>query len=279
MFEVGARVEAERSGSPFLEFRDGGGRDRVVVFAPAAEAASVGRRSSSDLVIDWDDQVSRLHARFERAREGWELVDDGLSSNGTFVNERRLNGRAPLRAGDVLRFGTTRIVYHAPREAAEPAPTRPPVAAPPHAAPPPAPVAAPPPAPVAPPPAPVVAPGPAPVAAPGPAPVAAPGPAPVAAPRPAPAAAPGRGPAIELSSTQRRVLTALCRPYKGGNRFAAPATDAQIAEDLIVSVSEVRTHLRVLCAKLGIGDPTAPNARVRLAEAAFAGGYVTEGDL
>jgi DNA-binding NarL/FixJ family response regulator len=75
------------------------------------------------------------------------------------------------------------------------------------------------------------------------------------------------------------VLTALCRPYKGGNRFATPATDAQIAEDLIVSVSEVRTHLRVLCAKLGIGDPAAPNARVRLAEMAFAGGYVTEGDL
>jgi DNA-binding NarL/FixJ family response regulator len=92
-----------------------------------------------------------------------------------------------------------------------------------------------------------------------------------------PAAAPT--PAIELSSTQRRVLVALCRPYRGGNRFAAPATDDQIAEDLIVSLGEVRTHLRILCAKLSIGDPSAQNARVRLAEAAFAGGYVTEGDL
>ena len=75
------------------------------------------------------------------------------------------------------------------------------------------------------------------------------------------------------------MLVALCRPYRGGNRFASPATDDQIAEDLIVSLGEVRTHLRVLCAKLAIGDPSAQNARVRLVEAAFAGGYVTEGDL
>src|SRR5438309_2182274 len=130
MFEVGARVEAERSGSPFLEFRDGGGRERVVVFAPAADAALVGRRSTSDLVLDWDDQVSRLHARFERVGDAWEVVDDGLSSNGTFVNERRLHGRSRLRPGDVVRFGATRMTFHAPQAADEPAPTRPPAPAP-----------------------------------------------------------------------------------------------------------------------------------------------------
>jgi FHA domain len=233
MFEVAARVEAERSGSPFLEYRDGGGRERIVVFAPAADVVTVGRRSSSDLVIDWDDQVSRLHARFERVAAGWELVDDGLSSNGTFVNERRLNGRSPLRPGDVLRFGATQMTFHAPRQV-------------------PTPVAAQPPAPV---------------------------PAqPPLAPSPRPAVSASASP-VALSSTQRRVLAALCRPYKGGNRFASPATDEQIAEDLILSVGEVRTHLRVLCAKLGIGDPTAQNARVRLVEAAFAGGHVSEGDL
>ncbi len=225
MFEVAARVEAERSGSPFLEFRDGGGRERVVVFAPTAETVSVGRRSSSDLVIDWDDQVSRLHARFERAHDGWELVDDGLSSNGTFVNERRLNGRSPLRAGDVLRFGATRVTFHAPRQVPAPVPAQ-------------------------------------------------------APPAPSPrAAVPAPAVVVDLSSTQRRVLVALCRPYRGGNRFAIPATDEQIAEDLILSIGEVRTHLRVLCAKLGINDPAAQNARVRLVEAAFAGGHVTERDL
>ena len=96
----------------------------MFVFAPGADSASVGRRSSSDLVLDWDDQVSRLHARFECQNGGWVLVDDGLSSNGTFVNERRLHGREPLRSGDVLRFGATQATYHAPRAAPpEPAPT------------------------------------------------------------------------------------------------------------------------------------------------------------
>ncbi len=72
-------------------------------------AASVGRRPSSDLLLDWDDQVSRLHARFERVEDEWEIVDDGLSSNGTFVNEERLNGRRRLKDGDTLRFGSTTV--------------------------------------------------------------------------------------------------------------------------------------------------------------------------
>ena len=69
--------------------------------------ASVGRSQSSDLVLDWDEEVSRLHARFERVEEDWTLVDDGLSSNGTFVNGERLNGRRRLTDGDTLRFGAT----------------------------------------------------------------------------------------------------------------------------------------------------------------------------
>ena len=254
MLEVGARAEAERSGRPFLELRDGGGRTRVFVFAPGADSASVGRRSSSDLVLDWDDQVSRLHARFECQNGGWELVDDGLSSNGTFVNDRRLSGREPLKSGDVLRFGATEITFHAPRPApAEPKPT---VAPTPVAAVPRQPAPAPPRAP-APPSAPV------------------PPRAPVPPSAPSAAGAPG----IELSTTQRRVLAALCRPYKGGNRFATPATDDQIAEDLVLSVGEVRTHLRILCAKLGITNPSTQDTRVRVVERAFSAGLISEQDL
>ena len=260
MLEVQARAEAERSGRPFLELRDGGGRARVFVFAPGADSASVGRRSSSDLVLDWDDQVSRLHARFECQNGGWVLVDDGLSSNGTFVNERRLHGREPLRSGDVLRFGATQATYHAP----PPAPREP------------APTVAPQQAPVVPP-APTVPPAPAahnaPAAPPQPVPAAPPGPAGLRAP----AARGAHG--IELSSTQRRVLAALCRPYRAGNRFATPATDDQIAEDLILSVGEVRTHLRILCAKLGITNPSAQDTRVRVVERAFSAGLISEQDL
>ena len=245
----------------------------MFVFAPGANSVSVGRRSSSDLVLDWDDQVSRLHARFECQNGGWVLVDDGISSNGTFVNERRLNGREPLRSGDVLRFGATQVTYHAPPPAPpEPSPTVAPRQAP---AIPPAPVpAAPhPPVPAAPhPPAPAAPHPPAPAAYHAPA-------APPAAPAGLSAPAARGAPGIELSSTQRRVLAALCRPYRAGNRFATPATDDQIAEDLILSVAEVRTHLRILCAKLGITNPSAQDTRVRLVERAFSAGLISEQDL
>jgi DNA-binding NarL/FixJ family response regulator len=72
------------------------------------------------------------------------------------------------------------------------------------------------------------------------------------------------------------VLVALCRPYRAGG---APATDEQIAEELVLAVTEVRGHLRVLAAKLGIDGPDPAHARTRLAEQAFADGLVTSEDL
>jgi DNA-binding NarL/FixJ family response regulator len=82
-----------------------------------------------------------------------------------------------------------------------------------------------------------------------------------------------------LSSTQRRVLAALCRPYKGKSGFAAPASDEQIAEELFLSVGEVRGHVRVLHAKLGFTAQPTPETRVRLVEHAFSQGLITESDL
>ena len=111
-----ARANAERSGSAFLEFTDRNGTERVFVFEPGSQSASVGRRSTSDLALDWDDQVSRLHARFERVDDAWGLVDDGLSSNGTFINGERLDGTRRLRDGDILRFGATTVTFRASRQ-------------------------------------------------------------------------------------------------------------------------------------------------------------------
>lgn len=227
--EVGAIAEARRTGHAFLAFRDGDGRSRIVVLGPSADAVTVGRRSGCDLGLRWDDQVSRLHARFERTLDGWELVDDGLSSNGTFINERRLHGRAVLHAGDVLRFGSTEVTFHTP-QAAPAGPNAPT------------------------------------------------GPTAPNAPAAPLAQRPPAGP-VQLSSTQRRVLVSLCRPYQGGNRFATPATDEAIAEDLVIAVGEVRRHIQILCVKLGIDASGTSNARAQLAGAAFAGGIVTEEDV
>ena len=90
---------------------------------PASTSATVGRRSTSDLVLDWDEQVSRLHARFERADGAWVLVDDGLSSNGTFVNEQRVNGsrRLTRRRQHPVRDDDRRVPSPQPRQPA-PAP-------------------------------------------------------------------------------------------------------------------------------------------------------------
>jgi pSer/pThr/pTyr-binding forkhead associated (FHA) protein len=85
--------------------------------------------------------------------------------------------------------------------------------------------------------------------------------------------------AVDLSTTQRKVLTALCRPYKEGTAFATPATNQQIADELFLSVDAVKTHLRVLFAKFGIEKLPQNQKRIRLVERAFYAGLITERDL
>ena len=114
MSELKARVEAERSGQPFLLYTDGDGRQQLFLFEPGMTEASIGRERSTDIVLGWDAEVSRLHARLERSEEDWTIVDDGLSSNGTFVNDQRISGRVRLTDGDTLRLGATTIIFRAP---------------------------------------------------------------------------------------------------------------------------------------------------------------------
>jgi DNA-binding NarL/FixJ family response regulator len=62
-------------------------------------------------------------------------------------------------------------------------------------------------------------------------------------------------------------------------RPASPASDEQIAEELVLSVSAVRAHLRVLYAKLGVEARSEEEARVHLVELAVAAGLISERDL
>jgi DNA-binding NarL/FixJ family response regulator len=75
------------------------------------------------------------------------------------------------------------------------------------------------------------------------------------------------------------VLVALCRPYRGRNGFARPASDEQIAEELFLSVGEVRAHLKVLFAKLAVDGAPLSQQRVTLVEQAFSAGLISEDDL
>lgn len=82
-----------------------------------------------------------------------------------------------------------------------------------------------------------------------------------------------------LSDTQRRVLIALCRPYKDGEPFATPATNREIAETVFLSIDAVKSHLRVLFERFQIGDLAQNQKRTRLAELALRQGIVTPRDL
>ena len=63
----------------------------------------VGRGDDCDVRIT-DNSVSRRHARIEHAADGYVVADLG-STNGTFVNDRQLDGPVALHDGDYLRVG------------------------------------------------------------------------------------------------------------------------------------------------------------------------------
>jgi pSer/pThr/pTyr-binding forkhead associated (FHA) protein len=82
-----------------------------------------------------------------------------------------------------------------------------------------------------------------------------------------------------VSEAQRRVLVALCRPYKEPGPFTTPATNQQIADELFLSVEAVKTHLRALFAKFGVEGLPQNQKRAKLIERAFQTGLVSERDL
>jgi pSer/pThr/pTyr-binding forkhead associated (FHA) protein len=74
----------------------------------------LGRDKRMDLVL-LDPEVSRRHARFE-SHDGVAYVEDLGSSNGTFLNGRRVTEAVEVREGDEIDVGTTRIVVHSVRQ-------------------------------------------------------------------------------------------------------------------------------------------------------------------
>jgi pSer/pThr/pTyr-binding forkhead associated (FHA) protein len=213
--ELKAQIEAERGGRPFLVLRDGAGEQRILVVEEGAGELWVGRGEAAGLRIDWDEEVSALHAQIEVVGDECTLLDDGLSRNGSFVGEERVHGRRRLRDGDTLRFGRTRVLYRRPGETAPDATV-------------------------------------------------------VATEMPLAAA---------VSPGQRRVLVALCRPYKDGSNFATPPTNQAIAAELHLSVDAVKTHMRALFEKLEVEDLPQNQKRVSLIERALQSGIVSPRDL
>jgi pSer/pThr/pTyr-binding forkhead associated (FHA) protein len=114
--DLKARIDAERLGQPFILFRDGLGAQRIVALPHDGSSITVGRRPGNTIALDWDTEVSRVHARLECVAGEWTIIDDGLSRNGSWVNGERLTARRRLRDGDALRFGNTVVAYLRPGE-------------------------------------------------------------------------------------------------------------------------------------------------------------------
>ena len=72
----------------------------------------------------------------------------------------------------------------------------------------------------------------------------------------------------ELSPAQRRVLAALCRPLLE-NAFAGPPSNREIAEELVISVETVKSHLHALFELFGVQDMPQNRKRSELVRRAF----------
>jgi pSer/pThr/pTyr-binding forkhead associated (FHA) protein len=85
-------------------------REVSLTFKPGGKRLNVGRASDNELRII-DDSVSKIHAALLMTSEGTLLVADTGSTNGTFINGRRIAyGESRLiEAGDVVGFGDVEV--------------------------------------------------------------------------------------------------------------------------------------------------------------------------
>jgi len=83
-----------------------------LVFKPGGKRVNVGRVSDNDLSLN-DDSVSKIHATLVMSQEGTLLVADTGSTNGTYINGRRITyGEARhIEDGDVIGFGDVEVRF------------------------------------------------------------------------------------------------------------------------------------------------------------------------
>ncbi len=86
-----------------------------------AEQLTIGRKPDNDLVID-NPAVSGHHAKIVKVQAVYFLEDLG-STNGTFVNEKRID-KKQLRDGDRVLIGKHMLTYEEGTKEAAPAPAK-----------------------------------------------------------------------------------------------------------------------------------------------------------
>jgi pSer/pThr/pTyr-binding forkhead associated (FHA) protein len=66
---------------------------------------TIGRAAGCQITLD-DSYVSQLHAR-AFLRDGVAYVEDLGSTNGTYLNTRKVSAAVPMQRGDKLKIGST----------------------------------------------------------------------------------------------------------------------------------------------------------------------------
>jgi hypothetical protein len=86
--------------------------EKVLKFKPGGRRINVGRVADNDLQLE-HVSVSKIHAALVMNREGTLLVADTGSTNGTFINGRRMSyGEARhVEDGDVVTFGDVEVRF------------------------------------------------------------------------------------------------------------------------------------------------------------------------
>ena len=72
---------------------------------PLDGTVQIGRADACHIRLD-DTYISQFHARIF-PRDGAWYVEDLGSTNGTYLNQRKLTGASEVQAGDILRLGRT----------------------------------------------------------------------------------------------------------------------------------------------------------------------------
>jgi pSer/pThr/pTyr-binding forkhead associated (FHA) protein len=114
------RVQASREKAPTKPKAKGGGkapRNVVVLDERGSKLDSVrldgtlqvGRADACQLRLS-DTYASSFHARIYNSDGAWFIEDLG-STNGTYLNQRRITAPAEVRAGDKVRIGKTTLDF------------------------------------------------------------------------------------------------------------------------------------------------------------------------
>lgn len=75
---------------------------------PLGDELTVGRAGGCGVPLPEDTFVSQLHARVFR-RDGQLFVEDLGSTNGTYLNQKKVASAAAMRKGDRLKVGQTTL--------------------------------------------------------------------------------------------------------------------------------------------------------------------------